>query len=132
MSFKEQSSRLLNPTEYLFDILSECVRSKMVDYHLIIKRMLWFTTPITFDDDDKSEIFVDFMYHQLVPELLEGTMIVFKDNQFSDEMMVETKKRRDFIKICCFIFSNKFHIWLLCNIVLRIKLVYHRCMKIFY
>ncbi len=88
ISFKEQSSRLLNPTEYLFDVLSECVRSKMVDYHLIIKRMLWFITPMTFDDNDKSDIFIDFMYHQLVPELLEGTMIVIKDNQFSDEMMV--------------------------------------------
>jgi hypothetical protein len=60
----------------------------MVDYHLIVKRMLWFTTPMIFDENNKSDIFIDFMYNQLVPELLEGTMIVIKNNQFSDEMMV--------------------------------------------
>lgn len=85
---KEQSSRLLNPTEYLFDILSECVRSNMVNYHLIVKRMLWFTIPMKLDESDKCQIFIDFMYHQSIPELLEGTMIVIKDNHFSDEMMV--------------------------------------------
>jgi hypothetical protein len=90
--FIESSSRLLNPTEYLFDILSECVRSNMVDYHLIVKRMLWFTIPMIFDDKNKSEIFIDFMYHQLIPELLEGTVIIIKDNQFSDELMVEKIK----------------------------------------
>ncbi|CAF3639551.1 unnamed protein product [Adineta steineri] len=86
ISASEQSSRLLNPTEYLFDILSECVRSNMTDYHLIIKRMLWFTIPMIFDDN-KSDIFIDFMYHQLVPELLEGTMIIIKNNHFSDDLM---------------------------------------------
>jgi hypothetical protein len=89
--FIEHSSRLLNPMEYLFDILSECVRSNMVDYHLIVKRMLWFTIPLTFDVENKSEIFIDFMYHQLVPDLLEGTLIVIKNNHFSDELMVEKK-----------------------------------------
>ncbi len=86
--YKDQSSRLLNPTEYLFDILSECVRSNMTDYHLILKRMLWFTIPIIFDQNNTSEIFIDFMYHQLIPELLEGTMIIIKNNHFSDELMV--------------------------------------------
>lgn len=85
---KEQSSRLLNPTEYLFDILSECVRSNMVNYHMIVKRMLWFTIPMKLDESDRCQIFIDFMYHQLIPELLEGTMIVIKNNHFSDEMMV--------------------------------------------
>ena len=60
----------------------------MSDYHLIIKRMLWFTIPLIFDDYNKSEIFIDFMYHQLVPELLEGTMIIIKNNHFSNELMV--------------------------------------------
>jgi hypothetical protein len=60
----------------------------MVDYHLIVKRMLWFTIPLIFDDKNTSESFIDFMYHQLIPELLEGTMIIIKDNQFSDELMV--------------------------------------------
>ena len=72
----------------MFDVLSECVRSNMVDYHLIMKRMLWYTIPMTFDDNNKSEMFVDFMYHQLIPELLEGTMIVIKNNHLSDELMV--------------------------------------------
>ncbi|CAF1240131.1 unnamed protein product [Adineta ricciae] len=87
ISPSDQSSRLLNPTEYLFDVLSECVRSNMVDYHLIMKRMLWYTIPMTFDDNNKSEMFVDFMYHQLIPELLEGTIIVIKNNHLSDELM---------------------------------------------
>ncbi|CAF3383714.1 unnamed protein product [Rotaria sp. Silwood1] len=87
ISASENSSRLLNPSEYLFDILSECVRANIDDYHLIIKRMLWFTIPMILDDNNKSEIFIDFMYHQLVPELLEGTMIVIKNNHLSDEIM---------------------------------------------
>ena len=37
----EYSSRLLNPTEYLFDILNEYARSNIINYHFIIKRMLW-------------------------------------------------------------------------------------------
>jgi hypothetical protein len=81
----------------------------MVDYHLIIKRMLWFTIPIIFDENNKSEIFIDFMYHQLIPELLEGTMIIIKNNDFSDELMVMTKKK---ILMCAFDLhysSNKFH-----------------------
>ncbi|CAF1023237.1 unnamed protein product [Rotaria sordida] len=87
ISASENSSRLLNPNEYLFDILSECVRSNMDDYHLIIKRMLWFTIPMIFNDNNQSEIFIDFMYHQLVPELLEGTMIIIKNNHMPDELM---------------------------------------------
>ncbi len=50
--------------------------------------MLWFTIPIIFDQNNTSEIFIDFMYHQLIPELLEGTMIIIKNNHFSDELMV--------------------------------------------
>lgn len=85
----EQSARLLDPTEYLFDVLSECVRSHIPDYHLIVKRMLWFNLPIIHDPaSSKADLFIDFMYHQLVPELLEGTMIVIKNNYLSDEMMV--------------------------------------------
>lgn len=95
-NFIENSSRLLNPNEYLFDILSECVRSNAVDFHLIVKRMLWFTVPMIFDDQNKSEVFIDFMFHQLVPELLEGTMIVIKNNQLSDEIMV--KKINNLVK----------------------------------
>ena len=126
-SSEEQTSRLWNPTEYLFDILSECVRSKMVDYHLIVKRMLWFTTPIIFDDNNTSDVFIDFMYHQLVPELLEGIMIVIKDNQFSDEMMVE-RSLIEMMKMV-FYFRGNSHCSLLCSIGLRIKLVCHPCRK---
>jgi hypothetical protein len=90
----EHSSRLLNPTEYFFDILNEFIRSKIVNFHFIIKRMLWFNIPFQFDDNNnKSEIFIDFMYHQLVPELLEGTMIVLNNNYLSEEFMVEILKR---------------------------------------
>lgn len=85
----ENSSRLLDPAEYLFDVLSECVRSNMVDYHFIVKRMLWFNLPILVDNQSSnSELFVEFMFHQLVPELLEGTMIIIKNNHLSDELMV--------------------------------------------
>ncbi|CAM4880089.1 unnamed protein product [Rotaria socialis] len=87
ISTTENPSRLLNPNEYLFDILSECVESKMTDYYLIIKRMLWFNIPMIFDNNDKSEMFINFMYHQLVPELFEGTMIAIKDNHISDDLM---------------------------------------------
>jgi hypothetical protein len=48
----------------------------MVEYHLIIKRMLWFTLPILADyQSGISDLFVDFMYHQLLPDLLEGATI---------------------------------------------------------
>ena len=29
------------------------------------------------------------MYHQLIPELLEGTMIIIKNNHLSDDLMVD-------------------------------------------
>ena len=63
----------------------------MVDYHLIVKRMLWFTTPMIIDEKNTTETFIEFMYHQLVPELLEGTMIIIKNNELSDELMVKNK-----------------------------------------
>jgi hypothetical protein len=84
----EHSSRLLNPTEYLFDILNECIRSNITDFHLIIKRTLWFTIPFQFTNYNKSEMFIDFMYHQLIPELLEGTLIIQNTNHLSTELMV--------------------------------------------
>jgi hypothetical protein len=84
----EHSSRLLNPEEYLFDILNDCIRLKISDFHLIVKRMLWFNIP--FDENNiKSDMFIDFMYHQLVPDLLEGTMIVLHNNSLSDQLMVK-------------------------------------------
>jgi hypothetical protein len=61
----------------------------MVDYHFIVKRMLWFNLPIISDSqNNNSEIFIEFMFHQLVPELLEGTMIIINNNHLSDELMV--------------------------------------------
>ena len=50
--FVEHSSRLLDPSEYLFDVLSECVQSHVPDYHLIVKRMLWFNLPIIADSGE--------------------------------------------------------------------------------
>jgi len=85
----EHSSRLLNSTEYFFDILNECIRLNIINYHFIIKRMLWLTIPMQFNNNNKSEIFIDFMYYQLIPELLEGTMIILNNNHFSEEFMIE-------------------------------------------
>ncbi|CAF3546374.1 unnamed protein product [Rotaria sordida] len=85
----EYSSRLLNPTEYLFDIISECARANIIDFHLIIKRMLWFNIPSVFNTNNQSEMFIHFMYHQLIPELLEGTMIILNNNHLSDLLMQE-------------------------------------------
>ena len=88
----EHLSRLLSPTEYVFDILSECTRSNVIDFHFVVKRMLWFNIPFLFDDSNhQSELFIDFMYHQLVPELHEGTMIVLNNNYLPVELMVKTK-----------------------------------------
>ncbi|CAF2793021.1 unnamed protein product [Rotaria sp. Silwood2] len=85
----EHSSRLLNSTEYLFDIISECARANIIDFHFIIKRMLWFNIPIIFNNNNQSEMFINFMYHQLIPELLEGTMIILNNNHLSDKLMQE-------------------------------------------
>lgn len=85
----EHTSRLLNPTEYLFDILNDCIQSKIINYHLIIKRILWFTIPFQFDINNQSEIFINFIYHQLLPEFLEGIMIILKNSCFSEEFIEE-------------------------------------------
>jgi hypothetical protein len=94
VSYLESSSRLVDPSEYLFDILSECVRSTMTNYHFIVKRMLWFHLPLKIDaqQQNKSDGFIDFMYHQLVPELLEGTMIVINNNHLPDQSMVDKRE----------------------------------------
>ncbi|CAF0977130.1 unnamed protein product [Adineta steineri] len=91
ISASKYSSRLLNLTEYLFDIFNDCIRLNIDDFHLIIKRMLWFTIPFQMNHDDKkSEIFIDFMYHQLIPEFLDGTMIILNNNNnLSDDLMQE-------------------------------------------
>lgn len=84
----------------------------MTDYHLILKRMLWFTVPILVDDNKKSELFIDFMYHQLIPELLEGTMIIIKNNHLADELMVLIKKNilnKASLECFCFLATNLFN-----------------------
>ena len=86
--FLEYTSRLLNPTEYVFDILNEYTRSNINNYHLILKRTVWFDLPLQRSADAQSDMFVDFMYHQLIPEFLEGTSIVLTKNQLPDESMV--------------------------------------------
>jgi len=88
----EYSSRLLIPSEYLFDILNECLRSNIINYHFIIKRMLWFHIPLQFNDHNQSDMFIDFMYHQLLPELLEGKLIVLNNNILSEQLMVKISK----------------------------------------
>jgi hypothetical protein len=55
--------------------------------------MLWFHIPFQFNENNKSEIFIDFMYHQLIPELLEGILIVFNNNHLSEKFMVEILER---------------------------------------
>jgi len=55
--------------------------------------MLWFTIPFQFDNNNTSEIFIDFMYHQLIPELHEGTMIILNNNHLSEEFMVDISKK---------------------------------------
>ncbi|CAF0846167.1 unnamed protein product [Adineta ricciae] len=82
-------SRLLTPAEYIFDVLNECIRSNLTDFHLIIKRMLWVTIPFVLTSDTHSEMFINFMYHQLVPELTDGKMILLFNNHLSDELMQE-------------------------------------------
>jgi len=52
--------------------------------------MLWLTIPMQFNNNNnKSEMFIDFMYYQLIPELLEGTMIILNNNHLSEEFMIE-------------------------------------------
>lgn len=54
--------------------------------------MLWFTNSmISKEKTHQSEIFIDFMYYQLVPEFLEGILIVLLNNHLSDELMVRRK-----------------------------------------
>ncbi len=86
----ENSSRLLNPSEYFYDILNEYHRSNITNYHFIIKRILWYHIPFQLTDHDQSDIFTDFMYHQLLPELLDGKMIVLNNNHhLSEQSMVK-------------------------------------------
>jgi hypothetical protein len=91
----EHSSRLLIPTEYLFDILNEYNQSNITNYHFIIKRILWYHIPISFIDHNQSDMFIDFMYHQLLSELLDGKIIVLNNNhQLSEQLMV-----KNFLKV---------------------------------
>ena len=75
--------------EYIFDILNEYARSNINNYHLIIKRTVWFDLPLELSDLQQSELFVDFMYHQLIPEFVEGTWIILNNHQLSEESMVK-------------------------------------------
>lgn len=89
--FLEHTSRFLNPKDYLFDIINEYLQSNKLDFHFTMKRILWFNIPLTFSHDNQSDIFINLIYHQLVSDLLEGTMIIFDANHLSDQLMV--KKR---------------------------------------
>lgn len=80
----EYSSRVLNSTEYFFDILNEYTRLNIINYHFIIKRILWFDLSLQF-----SDMFIDFMYHQLISILFEGTIILLNNNyHLSEELIV--------------------------------------------
>ncbi|CAF3339033.1 unnamed protein product [Rotaria socialis] len=89
ISASDHSARLLDSREYLFDITNECFRVNMIDFHFMMKRILWFNIPFTFNTNNQSETFIHFMYHQLIPELLEGTMIILNNNHLSDELVQE-------------------------------------------
>ncbi|CAF4054726.1 unnamed protein product, partial [Rotaria magnacalcarata] len=89
ISASDHSARLLDPKEYLIDIINECLRVNMIDFHFMMKRILWFNIPFIFNTNNQSETFIHFMYHQLIPELLEGTMIILNNNHLSDELVQE-------------------------------------------
>ncbi|CAF1159280.1 unnamed protein product, partial [Didymodactylos carnosus] len=81
----EHTSRLLNPTEYILDILSECLRTNIGEYHFIVKRLLWYFLPLKFD----NELFINSMYNQIMPDYLDGTMIIVQKHEFTDERVQE-------------------------------------------
>lgn len=50
--------------------------------------MLWFNIPMTLSNNNQSEIYIHCMYNQILPEFLDGTMIILKNNHMSDDLMV--------------------------------------------
>lgn len=50
--------------------------------------MLWYHIPIEITEQYPSDLFIEFMYYQLLPEFREGLMINCKNNHLSDELIV--------------------------------------------
>ena len=48
------------------------------DYHLIFKRILWYFPLSRLD----SNLFVDFLFNQVLPDFLDGHLFVFEENRF--------------------------------------------------
>jgi myosin-15 len=66
----EKTARPLNRCEYIFDIVTELSKLNN-EFYLIFKRILWFF-PLKFE----TEGFVDMMYNQIIPDYLEGLIVV--------------------------------------------------------
>lgn len=67
--------------------MNECIQLKIFNYHFILKRILWFTIPYQYDINNQLETFINFMYNQIIPDYLEGLMIIFNDNHFSQQLI---------------------------------------------
>ena len=84
----------MNTSEYVFDILSECVRLNIIDFHLIIKRhalvQLFHSDLIAITNQKCSSILCIINFDL---NYFEGTMIILNNSHLSDELTVKDKDR---------------------------------------
>lgn len=79
---EEKAARPLNRSEYIFDIITELTKLNN-EFYLIFKRILWYF-PLKFD----CESYIDMMFNQILPDYVEGLVIVTDMNKLSNDLNV--------------------------------------------
>lgn len=70
-------------------MLHECARANIGESHLILKRVLWTAVPFLLKNNTQSELFIDFMYYQLLSDFIDGRMLVLPNHHLSGDQMVQ-------------------------------------------
>lgn len=79
----EKAARPLNRCEYIFDVITELTKLNN-EFYLIFKRILWYF-PLKYDSDP----YIDMMFNQILPDYVEGLIVVTSANKLSGHLNVE-------------------------------------------
>ena len=73
-----------HPTAYLFDVIKDTL-SRTKDFYLLVQRTGWYF-PLHLDSGNQT--YINMMYQQIRPDLLDGTMLVVPNKTLSKALKV--------------------------------------------
>ena len=76
----DKAARPLNRCEYLFDVITELNKLDN-EFYLIFKRVLWYF-PLRLEIDSSVDM-IEMMYNQILPDYIEGLVLVTDENKLT-------------------------------------------------